>query len=84
MFVMNREIEMVKAKFLAAKDGKIEVTIEGGRVLVVESSEDVAFLNGLVDFTTANCSSSMDFADEYGFPYPSAAWDMLSRGLEMA
>ena len=75
---------MVKAKFLAAMDGKIEITIEGGNVLKADSVEDIAFLNGLVDFSTANCSSSMDFANEYGFPYPSAAWDMLNRGLEMA
>lgn len=75
---------MVKAKFLAAMDGKIEITIENGYVLKADSAEDIAFLNGLVDFSTANCSSSMDFANEYGFPYPSAAWDMLNRGLEMA
>jgi hypothetical protein len=80
--ITERKNEMVRAMFLAAKDGKIEVTLEGGQVLKIESSEDVAFLNGLVDFTTANCSSSMDWAHEYGFSYPSAAWDMLNRGLE--
>lgn len=75
---------MVNVTFLAAKDGKIEITIEGGHVLQAESSKDIAFLNGLVDFSTANCSSSMDFANEYGFSYPSAAWDMITQGLEMS
>ena len=75
---------MVKATFIAAKDGKIEITIEGGNVLKADSAEDIAFLNGLVDFSTFNCSSSMDFANEYGFSYPSAAWDMLNQGLEMS
>jgi len=80
--ITQKENEMVRAMFLAAKDGKIEVTLEGGQVLKIESSEDVAFLNGLVDFTTANCSSSMDFASEYGFQTNNGAWEMLEAGLE--
>jgi len=81
---MNKEIEMVKAKFLAAKDGKIVITLEGDNQIEVDSSDDIAFLKDLVDFSEAFASSSMDFANEYGFPYPSAAWDMLERGLEAA
>ena len=81
---------MVKATFLAAKDGKIVITLENteglepARTIEVESSDDIAFLKDLVDFSDAFASSSMDFANEYGFPYPSAAWDMLERGLEAA
>ena len=74
---------MVKAKFLSAVDGTIVLTIEGGRQFVLESAEDVDFLNGLVDFSTAAVSSSMDFADEYGFEHATRAWSMFNRGLEM-
>lgn len=75
---------MVKAKFLSAVDGNIVVTIEDGHQLVMSSSEDVAHLADLVDFSTALCSSSMDFADEYGFSNSTAAWDIFNRGLEMS
>lgn len=68
---------MVNAKFLSAVDGAVVVTLEGGREIVMKSPEDVAFLVGLVDFSTALASSSMDFADEYGFTHATDAWAML-------
>jgi hypothetical protein len=75
---------MVNAKFLSAVDGTVVVTLEGGRQIVMKSPEDVAFLVGLVDFSTALTSSSMDFADEYGFTHATGAWSMLDLGMEIA
>lgn len=75
---------MVRAKFLSAVDGAVVLTLQNGREIALKSPEDVAFLADLVDFRTARCSSSMDFADEYGFEHATGAWSMLNRGLEIA
>lgn len=77
---------MKKATFLNAKDGKIEVTYRDTtgltKTVTVGTTMEIALLATYVDFSESMCSSSMDFADEYGFAFPSAAWDLLNRGLE--
>jgi hypothetical protein len=85
--MMKKEIEMKKVTFLNAKDGKIQVTYTtetGENTVEAANSMDVTLLANYLDFSDTMCSSSMDFADEYGFPFQSAAWDMLHRGLEAA
>jgi hypothetical protein len=74
---------MVRAKFLSAVDGAVVLTLQNGRQITLKSAEDVAFLADLVDFRHALVSSSMDYADEYGFEHATGAWSMLNRGLEM-
>jgi hypothetical protein len=88
LMMNEKEIVMKKVTFLNAKDGKIEITYVnevGGLNTVVASNEmDVAMFAKYLDFSESMCSSSMDFANEYGFAFRSGAWTMLENGLEMA
>lgn len=88
--MMNEKEKMMKSKvtFLNAKDGKIEITYRKAdgthNTIAVGSHMEVAASAAYLDFSESYCSSSMDFADEYGFAFPSEAWSMLERGLEIA
>lgn len=75
---------MMLVTFLNAKDGAVEATTSFGLTLTFKTPEQLAGVAKTLDFSNAYHSSSMDFADEYGFPFPSAAWDLVQRGLEMA
>ena len=75
---------MLKATFMTAQNGTIVVDTEGGAQWIMRNEQDVANATQFVDFSNLYFSSSMDFADEYGFPFASAAWDMFHRGLEIA
>lgn len=88
--MMNDKGNMMKSKvtFLSAKDGSIEITYRTAdgshKTVVANTTKDVTTYAGFLDFSEAYCSSSMDFADEYGFAFPSEAWSMLERGLNLA
>lgn len=75
---------MLKAKFLSAVDGKLVATLPGGAEVIMRSSDEVASVSKFVDFSDAACSSSMDFADEYGFSHATGAWEMFNRAYEAA
>lgn len=71
-------------KFLNAKDGTIEVTMDNNDVHIFTSGNDVfEFINeyGENVFEDAYASSSMDFASEYGFQTDSGAWEMIEAGI---
>lgn len=77
---------MNKAKFLNAKDGTVEVTMDNNDVHVFTSSQEMAeFIedNGMDLFENVYASSSMDFASEYGFQTDSGAWEMVEQALEI-
>jgi hypothetical protein len=85
--MMNDKGNEMKVTFLNAKDGKIEITYTTktgvSNTVVASDAMEVAMFAKFLDFSEAYCSSSMDFADEYGFVNGTAAWDMLHRGLDM-
>lgn len=72
--------------FISAVDGK--VCLYNGSELVAASDtvEELAtmILNLNLNLAGAYCSSSMDFASEYGFLNDTAAVDLLSRALDVA
>lgn len=72
--------------FISAVDGK--VCLYSGSELIVASANSVELANAIrnqaLDLGDAYCSSSMDFADEYGFLYPSEAVVVLTNALEIA
>ena len=76
---------MNKVKFLTAKDGTVEVTMDNNDVHIFTSGQEVAeFIDEHGDnvFEDGYASSSMDFASEYGFQTDSGAWEMIEAGLE--
>jgi len=76
--------EMIKATFLSAVDGKLVAALSGGAQVIMHGSDEVAVVAKFVDFSEIMCSSSMDFADEYGFSHASGAWEMFNRAFEAA
>ena len=77
---------MNKAKFLNAKDGTVEVTMDNNDIHVFTSSQEMAeFIqdNGMDVLECVYASSSMDFASEYGFQTDSGAWEMVEQALEI-
>ncbi len=77
----------MKAKFLNCKDGTVEVTMDNNDIHTFTSSEEMAeFIrdNGYNVLEDVYCSSSMDFASEYGFQTDSGAWDMVQEALDIA
>ncbi|MBT4086747.1 MAG: hypothetical protein HOE83_23365 [Alphaproteobacteria bacterium] len=72
--------------FIAANNGRLEMTVDGHRVLFADTPEDVA------DIIRANAdpgqddvpmSSSMDFASEEGFATDHAARAMFEVGIAL-
>jgi len=82
--MINKGNDM-KAKFLNAKDGTVEVTMDNNDVHVFTTSEEMAeFIreSGMDVLEDVYASSSMDFASEYGFQTDSGAWEMVENALE--
>lgn len=87
--ITKRIDDMNKVKFVKAKDGTVEITMDNETVHVFTSSQEVAdfcsqYPYGTDLFGNAYASSSMDFASEYGFQTDNGAWEMLEAGLEAA
>ena len=74
---------MKNVTFIAANEGKIELFLDADTPIV--STGDVAELAEALktlDVRNAAASSSMDFADEYGFDTYHGAYDLLTAALE--
>jgi len=69
--------------FIAANDGKIEL-FAGLDDLIVATGDvnELATALKSLDISGAAASSSMDFADEYGFNTYHGAIDLLTSALE--
>ena len=78
---------MIKVTFLNAKNGKVELYSGIDNLIAVAGDSEVlaATIRELnLDFSEAYASSSMDHANEYGFPFRSAAWSIVENALEIA
>lgn len=72
-------------EYLNADNGIIIAHTEGGMHLWLENAEQVSDAikkHGLA--SKVRSSSSMDYADEYGFGTHHAAWDMFISGKNLA
>lgn len=67
--------------FVSAEDGKLEMILKDGTKLPLTDDANLIALavgsHGLEGYL----SSSMDFADEYGFARPRSARDLLERAM---
>lgn len=82
---------MAKIDFISAEDGGIkfyggrdDVAMELNPVGFAKTPKMVAYIlqtRGVADRLMH--SSSMDFANEYGFKNNGDAWDMFDRGVEL-
>lgn len=68
-------------EFVSAKDGKLEMILRDGTELPLTDDVELIALavgsHGLEGYLT----SSMDFADEYGFARPRGARDLFERAM---
>jgi hypothetical protein len=68
-------------EFVSAKDGKLEMVLRDGTELPLTDDVNLIALavgsHGLEGYLT----SSMDFADQYGFARPRGARDLLERAM---
>lgn len=68
-------------EFVSAVDGKLEMILCDGTKLPLTDDVNLIALaigsHGLEGYLT----SSMDFADEYGFAHPHSARDLLERAI---
>ena len=68
-------------EFVSAKDGKLEMILRDGTELPLTDDVNLIALavgsHGLEGYLT----SSMDFADQYGFARPRSARDLLERAM---
>lgn len=68
-------------EFVSAKDGKLEMILRDGTKLPLTDDVNLIALavgsHGLEGYLT----SSMDFADQYGFARPRGARDLLERAM---
>ncbi len=74
---------MKNVTFISADEGKIKL-FGGLDDLIIESGDvnELAEALKTLDLRDAAASSSMDFADEYGFATHSGAYDLLTAALE--
>jgi hypothetical protein len=85
--MMNEGELVMNVNFISANDGKIELYDSVDNLIIASGDylELAVAINGLnLDLTNAYASSSMDFADEYGFATHSGAYDLLTMALEAA
>jgi hypothetical protein len=79
------EMKTREITFISADAGKLNFFTDVDTM--VFSSGDVEELTTVLremDLSNAYCSSSMDFASEYGFMNNTAAYDLLTIALERA
>jgi len=74
---------MKNVTFISADEGKIKL-FGGLDDLIIESGDvnELAEALKTLDLRDAAASSSMDFADEYGFDTHHGAYDLLTAALE--
>ena len=72
--------------FIAANEGKIEIFDLASDKLIIASDDALELavaIDGLnLDVQNAAASSSMDFADEYGFATYDGAYKLLTSAME--
>lgn len=80
--------EAGEVRFVEAKDGAIVLRTSTGGEFWARSVEQLRYMLQVLGLSyNAAASSSMDFADEYGFARRSDAWDMYhaaQQGLDLA
>ena len=75
----------MKIEFVSADEGFLELSTQYGDVVArVNTAESVAKVVEMYGYNGGYYSSSMDFADEYGFATPSAAKELFEAGVELA
>lgn len=70
--------------FIAAHEGGIQMYSNNGIVGYAKSVDSIAYVlksKGIAD--CAFHSSSMDFADEYGFENYDGAWNLFDAAMEL-
>lgn len=70
--------------FISADEGKLQFWMDDQMVYASGDVEDLSIVLREMDLSEAMCSSSLDFAAEYGFENHSAAKELLTQALEMA
>ena len=74
---------MKNVTFIAANEGKIELFDDVDSMIIATGDvNELAEALKTLDLRDAAASSSMDFADEYGFATHSGAYDLLTAALE--
>ena len=79
--------EAGEVRFVEARDNAVVLRTAGGREFTAQTVEQLHYMLGVLGLAyNASASSSMDFADEYGFVRRSGAWDMFhaaQKGLDL-
>ena len=70
--------------FISANEGKLEFYMDDTLVFASGNIDELARVMPEMDLTGAYGSSSLDFADEYGFATHSGAYDLLTQAIEMS
>jgi len=74
---------MKNVTFIAANEGKIELFDDVDSMIIATGDvNELAEALKTLDLRDAMASSSMDFADEYGFDTYHGAYDLLTAALE--
>ena len=69
---------------VSAKEGKIEMRLEDNTVLPLTDDPKMLALAVGCHGVEGYFTSSMDFADEYGFARPNAARSLFEQGMAIA
>ena len=69
---------------VSAKDGKIEMRLEDNTVLPLTDDPKMIALAVGCHGVEGYFTSSMDFADQYGFARPNAARQLFEQGMAIA
>ena len=70
--------------FISADEGKLQFWMDDQMVFASGDVDQLTIVLREMDLSEAMCSSSLDFAAEYGFQNHSAALELLTQALEMA
>ena len=70
--------------FISADEGKLQFWMDDQLVFASGDVDQLTIVLREMDLSEAMCSSSLDFAAEYGFQNHSAAYELLTQALEMA
>ena len=80
----NLKMQTREITFISANEGKIEFYMDNALVFASGDLDELARVMPEMDLRDAMASSSMDFADEYGFATHSGAYDLLTQAIEMS
>ena len=69
--------------FISADEGKLQFWMDDQMVFASGDVDQLTIVLREMDLSEAMCSSSLDFAAEYGFQNHSAAYELLTQALEM-